>query len=89
MQVLTIASVPVLSISNHKASKNCGDQVAKFSGNTSEDFNIWLADYYKAMMDYGWSGELRVTLHGSATKHTWQCTVSREDKTQWSSVVAI
>jgi len=58
--------------------------VSKFSGDSSEDFDAWLADYYEATTNCGWTDDLRAKwfswfLAGTA-KHTWQRTLSREDK---------
>ena len=66
--------------------------MAKTSGEFTEVFDVWLADHYEATTDCGWSDDLRARWFswflGGAAKHTWQCTLSREDKTQWNSIVA-
>jgi len=72
--------------------KELRDRVAKFSGELSEDFDIWLADYCKATTDCGWTDALRARwfswfLAGTA-KHIWKHTLRREDKTQWNNILA-
>jgi len=44
------------------------------------------------MTDCGWTDALRARWFSwflaGAAKHIWQCTLNREDKTQWNSIVA-
>ena len=51
-----------------------------------------LADYCEAMTDCGWSDDLKARWFSwflaGAAKHIWQCTLSGEDTTKWSSIVA-
>jgi len=66
------------------AFKELRARVNKFSGESKEDFEMWLADYCEATGDCGWSDDLRVRwfswfLSGVA-KHTWQRTLSKEDR---------
>ena len=73
------------------AFKELRERISKFSGESKEDFEVWLADYCEATGDCGWTDELRARwfswfLSGAA-KHTWQRTLSKEDKAQWESIV--
>jgi len=69
-------------------------RLEKFSGRTGDnDFEVWVEDFKEATADCGWNDQLRARwfswfLAGPA-KSTWQRTLTREDKTSWSRIVAV
>ena len=71
--------------------KELRERVTKFTGDGKEDFEVWLADYYEATGDCGWTDQLRARWFSwflaGAAKHTWQRTLTAEDKASWASIV--
>jgi len=52
---------------------------------------VWLADYYEATEDCGWTDQLKACCFFwflvGATKLNWQQTLSAEDKATWTSIL--
>ena len=71
--------------------KELHEQVTKFTGDGKENFEVWLADYYEVTGDCGWTDQLRARWFSwflaGAAKHTWQRTLTAEDKASWTSIV--
>ena len=71
--------------------KELRERVTKFTGDGKEGFEVWLADYCEATGDCGWTDQLRARWFSwflaGAAKHTWQRTLTAEDKASWTSIV--
>jgi len=56
---LATTAITATQFKQPPAFKELHERINKFSGESKEDFVVWLADYCEAIGDYGWSDELR------------------------------